>query len=52
LEREIRLDAVLNRALNIFEIEVWLRVSHNIGHRMEHRRVSETRSFKGIIDEM
>src|SRR5271154_4513766 len=47
-EGEIRLDAVIDQALDVFEIEVRRRVSHKIGHRMEHRRVGETRSLKGF----
>ena len=45
-EREVRLDAVLDHALDVFEIEVRRRVGHQVGHGMEHRRVGETRSLQ------
>ena len=47
-EREVRLDAVLDQALDVFEIEVRRRVSHKVGHGMKHRRVGEARSLKGV----
>ena len=48
-EREVRLDTVLDHLLDVFQIEVRGRVSHQVGHGMKHRWIGETRSLKGII---
>ena len=45
-QREVRLDAVLDQAFDVFEIEVGSRVGHKVGHRMKHRRIGEARPFK------
>ena len=43
---------MLNHLLDVLEEEIRCRVGHQIGHSVEHRRVREAGSFKGIIDRM